>query len=228
MKKVKNISMVMAAAIAGTVLFSNCTKEDEVILPEYGKVMVVHASPDAPAVDVEVDDKKVNTTGIGFKTATAYLDVVAGSRKFDINAAGSLVSVISTTQSIAAKKNYTVWAVNKLSSIELVTTPDDLTAPASGNAHVRFVHLSPDAPAVDIRVKDNAAIGNNVFGNVAFKGLVGFKPLPAATYNLEVYVAGTATKVLDLPNITLANGKIYTVYARGFVTGLDAGIIANN
>jgi hypothetical protein len=75
--------------------------------------------------------------------------------------------------------------------------------------------------------------GAVLFGNKTFRQYTEFTPLAAATYNLEVRLAGTNTVVLSLPNITLQSGKIYTVFARGFVGGsgaqaLGAQIIANN
>jgi hypothetical protein len=226
MKKVKNFKTIAALVLSIAIGVTSCEKKED---PKgTGKVMIVHASPDAPAVDAEVDDAKVNgSTPLVFTSASSYLSVTEGSRKFDINAAGTTTAVLSKSFTIDKDKNYTLWAVNRLSSLEMVLTNDDLTAPASGKAHIRFVHLCPDAPAVDIRVK-GAPVNQNVFGNVAFKGLQGFTPLPAATYDLEVFLAGTSTKVLDLPGIALASGKIYTAYARNFVANLDAGIIANN
>ena len=46
-------------------------------------------------------------------------------------------------------------------------------------------------------------------------------------------VAGTNTVALELPGITVQAGKIYTVFARGFLNGtgsqeLGAQIIVNN
>ncbi len=105
---------------------------------------------------------------------------------------------------------------------------DDLTAPAAGNAHVRFIHLSPDAPAVDITTTTGAI----VFGNKSFKEFTAFTPLATGTYDLQVRLQGTDTVVLDLPGIALADGNIYTVFAKGFVAGsgdqaLGAQIIVN-
>jgi hypothetical protein len=126
-------------------------------------------------------------------------------------------------------KNYSVFAVNSVSNIEPLLIEDDLTAPAQGKAHVRFIHLSPDAPAVDITLTD----GTIVFGNRAFKDFTAFTPLDAGTYDLQVRVAGTTTVALDLPGITVESGKIYTVFAKGFLSGsgiqaLGAQIIVNN
>jgi hypothetical protein len=81
---------------------------------------------------------------------------------------------------------------------------------------------------VDIAVTGGAV----VWSNKKFKEYTPFTPLAAGTYNLEVRLAGTSTVVLPLPNITVANGKIYTVFAKGFVgaagtQALGAQIIVN-
>jgi len=112
--------------------------------------------------------------------------------------------------------------------IEAVLFSDDLTAPAAGKAHVRFIHMSADAPAVDVELDG----GNVVFPNVAFKQGTTFTSLAAGSYDLEVRVAGTQTVVLDLEPITVDNGKIYTVFAKGLLSGsgnqaLGAEIIVN-
>jgi hypothetical protein len=138
-------------------------------------------------------------------------------------------TVIEANVDFMSSKNYSVFAVNSVSIIELLLIEDDLTTPAQGKAHVRFIHLSPDAPAVDITLTD----GTVVFGNKAFKDFTPFTPLDAGSYDLEVRVAGTNTVALDLPVITVEAGKIYTVFAKGFLSGngtqqLGAEIIVNN
>ncbi len=112
---------------------------------------------------------------------------------------------------------------------------DDLTAPAAGKAHVRFFHFSANAPAVDIAVTGGAVL----FANRSFNdqgtntAAANFTPLNAGSYNLQVRVAGTNTVVLSLPGVVLTEGKIYTVFAKGFLGGtgnqaLGAQIIMNN
>jgi Domain of unknown function (DUF4397) len=131
--------------------------------------------------------------------------------------------------------SYSVFAIDEVSKIKAAVVSDNLGTPASGKAHVRFFHFSPNAPAVDIAV----AGGPVVFSNRKFNdqstnaSLANFSPLDAGTYNLEVRLAGTNTVVLPLPNITLTSGKIYTVFAKGFVEGtgtqaLGAQVIVNN
>lgn len=214
-----------------TISLASCSDDENTTAPtptEKANVLVVHASPDAPGVDLLVDNT-VAGTNLTFPNNTCYLSVNAGTRNVKVNVTGTSTTVIQANLNIAANKNYSVFAVNQVSAIEPLVFEDDLTTPASGKAHVRFIHLSPNAPAVNITLTD----GTIVFGNVAFKGSVNFTPLNAGTYNLQVRDAATnQTVVLELPNITLQAGKIYTVFAKGLLGGtgaqeLGAQIIVN-
>ncbi|MDX5418341.1 MAG: DUF4397 domain-containing protein [Hymenobacteraceae bacterium] len=207
---------IMLLAIMPAIVLTSCDDDDDdgMGLNETASVMVVHASPDAPGVDLLVDNNKVNTAALTFPNNTGYLDVNAGRRNVKVNAAGTSTTVIDANLDLEEDQNYSVFAINTLSNIEALVLEDDLTAPASGKAHVRFVHLSPDAPAVDIAVTN----GPVLFSNRAFKSATAFTPVDAASYDLEVRLAGTNTVVLSVPGVQLASGRIYTIFARGFVT----------
>lgn len=216
--------------IFGIITFTACSDDEEIITPQpqtKAKVLVTHASPDAPGVDLLVDNT-VAGTNLTFPNSTGYLEINSGTRNIKVNVTGTSTTALETNLNLGADKNYSVFAVNSVSTIESVVLEDDLTSPASGKAHVRFLHLSPDAPAVDITLTD----GTVVFGDYIFKEASAFTPLNAATYNLQVRLAGTTTVVLDLPGIVLSAGKIYTVFAKGLVGGsgsqaLGAQIIVN-
>ena len=209
--------------------FTSCDKDEVVVPPaDLSNVLVVHASPNAPGVDLLVDDQKVNSSALVYPTNTGYLSVNAGTRNVKVNVAGTSTTVINANLPFLKDGNYSLFAVDSVSKISAILLSDDLTAPASGKAHVRFVHLSPDAPAVDVAVTG----GGVVFNNISFKNGTSFTPLDAGTYNLEVRVAGTSTVALPLPGIALSAGKIYTVFAKGFLGGsgaqaLGAEIIIN-
>jgi hypothetical protein len=220
-------SILASVLMSSAVLFTSCKKEEDV--HEHANVMVVHASPDAPGVDLLVDDVKLNTAALNFPSNTGYLELEAGTRNLKVNVAGTTTTVINADVPFTKDMSYSVFAVDSVSVISAIVLTDDLTAPAAGKAHVRFVHLSPDAPAVDVAV---ASSGDVVFGNKAFKEYTAFTPLDAGAYNLDVRVAGTTTVALVLPTITLEAGKIYTVFAKGFLGGsgaqaLGAEIIVN-
>ena len=215
--------------VFGVTVFAACSDDENTVAPvqETALVKVIHASPDAPGVDLLVDNM-VAGTNLTFPNNTGYLSVNSGTRNVKVNVTGTSTTVIEANPPIMTNKNYSVFAVNAVANLEPIVLEDDLSTPASGKAHVRFIHLSPDAPAVDITLTD----GTVVFGDYIFKEASAFTPLDAGTYNLQVRLAGTSTVVLDLPNIALTAGKIYTVFAKGFVAGtgaqsLGAQIIVN-
>jgi hypothetical protein len=172
----------------------------------------------------------VTTAPFSYTNTTGYLkNLISGKRNIKVNVAGTTTNVINADITFEGNKSYSLFAIDSVSKLSTLLTVDDLTTPAAGKAHVRFIHLSPDAPAVDIAVVG----GPVVFPNSSFKQASAFTPLAAGTYNLEVRVAGTSTVALTLPPITVADGKIYTVFAKGFLTGtgtqaLGAEIIVNN
>ncbi len=212
--------------LSAMLLMTSCKKEED---KTYANVLVTHASPNAPGVDLLVDGSKQNSAALAYPNNTGYLQVESGTRNIKVNVAGTSTTVIEANLDLAKDQSYSVFAVDSVSKISAVVLADDLTAPAAGKAHVRFVHLSPNAPAVDVAVAGGGAV---VFGNKAFKEYTAFTPLDAGSYNLEVRVAGTSTVALTLPTITLESGKIYTVFAKGFLGGsgseaLGAEIIVN-
>lgn len=180
------------------------------------EVRVVHASPDAPAVDVLVDGS-VAFSGAPFGAVTDYAALPAASYDVEVVPAGQTAPVvISATLDLLSGVDYSVLAVGELANIEPLVLEDDNSAPAPGNAHVRFVHASPDAPAVDIAV---AGGGPVLFSNIAFKEVGSYLPVAAGTYDLEVRLAGTNTVVLPVPGVTLEDGRVYTVFAMGLAGG---------
>lgn len=184
------------------------------------RVRVVHASPDAPAVDVYVNGSKT-LSNVSFFTASNYLSVPAGSYRFQVTAAGTPADkavIDASGVSLAAGKDYTIVAANTLNAIEPLVLEDNNAAPAAGKAHVRFVHASPNAPAVDVKV----AGGPTLFSNIAFKSTGTYTPVDAGTYNLQVTPAGKSDVVLDVPSVKLDAGTVYTIYATGLVGGSPA------
>jgi hypothetical protein len=184
----------------------------------FADVRVVHASPDAPNVDVCVDGAVV-FPDVAFNTATAYVTVPEATYNVNVIAAGGACNepgVIEAALPLAGAT--TVVAVNTLADIEPLVLADDNTLPAPGDARLRFVHASPDAPAVDIAVA-GSAIDAPLFDNIAFKGVGDYLSVPGGTYDLEVRdTTGTAV-VLALPGVPLSAGVVYTVFATGLLAG---------
>ncbi len=98
-------------------LTSNTTK---------ARVRVVHASPDAPNVDVAVQGGAVVVTNLAYPSATAtYLELAAGAYPLEIRATGSAAAVLKfTTPALEAGKVYTVFAVDVVAKLGVVAVAD--------------------------------------------------------------------------------------------------------
>lgn len=178
------------------------------LLDNRAQVRVVHASPNAPNVDVLVDNTVV-LRNVPYPTDSGFLAVPAGARNFKVNAAGTATTVIDVTPTLVAGRAYSAYATGFLASIGATLVEDNLTAPTAGNAKIRVVHASPDAPNVDILANDN-----RVLSNVPFKAASDYLVVPAGTYTFKVNVAGTSTTAVQA-TAPLVAGKIYTAVAIG-------------
>ncbi len=183
------------------------------------RVRVVHASPDAPAVDVWVNDSIIAFTNAPFKGITQYAPLDPATYNVKVVPTGATEPVvIEANLELAADTDYTVVAVGQLAAIEPLVLVDNNSLPEAGKAHVRFVHASPDAPSVDIAVQG----GPVLFSNVPFKGVGDYLPVDVGTYDLEVRVAGTDTVALSVPGVALADQTVYTIFAMGLAGGEPA------
>ncbi len=123
----------------------------------------------------------------------------AGSYRIQVSPAGATTPiVIDATITLESNKSYTVAATGLLGANDLkpLVLVDDRTT-ENQKAKVRFVHTSPDAPAVDIAVKG----GPVLFGNVKFREASDYLSVDAGAYNIEVRLAGTTTVALDVPAV---------------------------
>lgn len=235
MKKNVFVSGLAVAALLFTL--TSCDEDDDVMEQQNARVLVVHASPNAPAVDLLVDDKKVNTSALAYPNNTGYLTVGAGNHNIKVNATGTNNSVINANVDLMKGAAYTVFAYDVVSAIKPLVVMDNLATPASGKAHIRFMHLSPNAPAVTVGV----LAGSNfmpLFSNRSFETAAtatanqAFISVDAGTFTVQVRAAGTNDAVLTVPNVTLQAGKIYTVFAQGLVgnstSPLGASVIMHN
>lgn len=211
-----------------------CDKDEATV--EIAKINVVHASPDAPGVDLLIDDTRRNAPALTYPNATGYFITNSGSRIIKVNASGTNTTVATATVTLTRDKNYSIFAYNQLAQIGLLMVQDDLTPPTGAQSHIRFFHLSPDAPAVTVGTL-SGGVFSPVFSNRGFETQATasenqqFTPVPAGVYTFDVRVAGNS--VLTIPDITLQAGKIYTVFARGLVAGtgeqaLGAQVITHN
>ena len=94
------------------------------------------------------------------------------------------------------------------------------TAPAETTS-IRVLHLSPDAPAVDVFVNsgDDATVADLAFGEGT-----GYLDIPADTYSFQIAAAGAtaADAVLNIDDLPLAADTSYTAVAIDYLDNISA------
>ena len=177
-------------------------------------VNVIHASPDAPAVDVYVNGD-IALEGVEFTQFSGWLALPAGDYHIQVTAAGDMPenAVIDTGLTIEAGNAYHVAATGMLDMISATVIQSDLSEMEADMARVQVIHASPDAPEVDIAV----AGGDVLIEQLAFGAASGYLDVPATSYDLEVRPTGTTDVALDLPGVELEAGMVYDILAVGQV-----------
>lgn len=179
-------------------------------------VRVVHASPDAPNVDVWVDGETV-LTDVPFTAVSDYLALPAGEYEIAVSATGDTTPVIGPVSlTFEAGTRTTIAAHGLLADITAAVFTDDGTI-ADGQAKLRAIHLSPSAPAdVDIAVQG----GDVVVPGLAYPEASGYLTLDAGDYPLEIRAAGDTAAALQF-DVTLAENTNYTAFAMDAADGVQ-------
>jgi hypothetical protein len=209
--KLKLLTLLLAA----TALTSACDDDDNTGPESEARVRVVHASPDAPAVDVLLDGGEV-LSDVPYLAASDYLDLAAGDHNVKVNAAGTTTTVIDADVSLADGVDYTVIASGLLAQIAPIVLEDDNSTPPAGSVRVRAVHGAPSVPAVDVYVTAPGAdleTTTPVLTGVEFGDVADYLDVPAGEYQVRVTPAGTKTVAIDSGTLTLASGQVRTAIA---------------
>lgn len=219
-------------ATASIFAFAACKKNDSSTPVNNGptaRVMFINAIVSPDSAKVKINDTVQQSIGsIAFSTNTGYNVIRAGgSTKFTFYSPLTGVDLLSSNQNVIDKNNYSFFIAGDAVSKTALYINDDLTAPSSGNAKIRFINLSPTGFGAKV-IMDNVAVDSNV----TYLGLSGFREVNAKNYSIKMGDPGTFT-FGSIASQDLQAGKIYTFILTGTTTGsgnfgLKLSAIANN
>jgi trimeric autotransporter adhesin len=177
---------------------------------ENAMVRVLHASPDAPMVNLWVNDAVVKSK-LDYQQSTGNLTLPEGSYKIAVEGiipGGNAVVIGPVNLPLAGKTHYDIVAVNSVSKIEPLVLSDTGMLSDSTKVRVRVAHLAAAAPAVKVFVTapDADLASATALGSFAFKGTLGPVEVAAGNYRIRVTLADN-TVVFDSGTINLAAGK---------------------
>lgn len=211
----KSLKSIMALLVTSLVLVGCGGSDGDSHDPQ---LRAVHLSPDAPAVDIKVNDA-TPLTGVEYRQASQFLMVDTGSTDISVlvPALGG-ASALDATLNLKEDRKYTVIAANTVAN-GLPLTPlvveDDIAPPAAGNAAVTVVHGSPSAPSVDIYVTAPGAAlpASPLLSDIPFQTISEEVEVPAGDYQVRITPAGSTTVVYDSGTLNLVDGVEYVAIA---------------
>ncbi|MGE5450067.1 MAG: DUF4397 domain-containing protein, partial [Methanomassiliicoccales archaeon] len=160
-------------------------------------VRMLHASPGTPAVDVYVNGD-LAVQDLNYEEITDYLMVAPGEYNIKVFLAGETTNpAVDVDVVIPDDEITTVAAVGVLPNIGVLPVVQTEKCPSPQKALIRFIHLSPDAPKVDIIQADNTML----FSEVEYQEVTAYLPVMAGTYDLQVRPTGLDTVMLEIPGL---------------------------
>lgn len=180
-------------------------------------VRVFHAAPQAPNVDVYVNDQMI-FSNLAFGDFTRYVYLDEGEYNVSVYLARQKDRpVINQMVDVPSQQIFTIAATGNLDNLGLLVIPDKVSkSPSQNYSSVRVIHLSPNAPGVDILVD-----GDTLFEDISFGEGTDYVDLNPGTYNVNVVLNTDKSVVLPL-KVTLNPDKIYTIYIIGNPPTLQA------
>lgn len=215
----------MAFLVAATLLITSCNPDEATpTVKEYGKMLLFHGAPGAANLDIYVDGTKGNSTTVAYTNNSGYFNVEAGTTTHKIlfkTASGTTVDSSSIKVNKDVGYSYYAYVDNDAAkTTRVLASTDNFAAPTAGKAKIRLVHLISDITnniGVDVEAvtPGGVASSRNDFTNVKFKDVKDFIEIAKGTYDLKVKLTGTTNLILTVPNVSLTDGKIYTLVANG-------------
>ncbi|SMO50968.1 DUF4397 domain-containing protein [Melghirimyces algeriensis] len=191
--------------------FHNPQRQDE---EQRGTIRVIHASPDAPAVDVVANGQTIGQN-LAFGQVSETLSLPAGSYQIGVYPRGQRGQPLYSEEvTLQPGRKYTIAAINRLDDLNLQVIEDEPRV-REGMSKIRLVHLSVDAPPLDLATDG----GDVLLFNLTYPNVSEYYVSPPAIQDLELRAAGSERVLLEIPNVSLRPDSAYSIYVLGLSEG---------
>ena len=176
---------------------------------EYSLVRFLHAVPEGEEVDIYINNVPFYK-GLEFTEFSPYVYVPQGNYTVTIYLEDTQENpIVNEKIDVNVNELVTIAITGESEDLKLLSIVEETEVVSGSNAKVRVVHLSPNAPAVNI-VADN----QELFANVKYRDVTPYIAIPAKEYTVNVEEART-NRIIRQNQVTINPGRIYTFYAVG-------------
>ncbi len=233
-KRFPIMSAIGVGMIAVVISACDVGDDDPVPLPDISYVGLYNASPDSPPLDILMENGRINYYPLRYSDYSNYLNFYAGERTMRVSPVNASNVVVDTTFNFEPEAAYSLFYVNEYDDIQAFLVEDEVLSLSSGEAAVRFIHLSPDSPEVNLvrSVEDETTVLAD--GN-AYLDPTSFMAVESGVQSFQVNLTDNGEEVLSIPDLNLRSGGVYTILARGYNNppagnnnNLSADVLINN
>jgi hypothetical protein len=218
--------------LAMSLVLAACSDSDD---NDSADLRVIHASPDAPMVNVKAGSKTV-IPKLDYANSSGYVSVRSGTKQVVVEAIlpnGALDVITVPDFAFDEDARYNILAINETAAIAPQVVAESATEPGANEVAIAVVHASPTADAatagapVDVYVTDPAVdiTDPSVLPAFSFiyEGVVDAAALPVGKYRIQVTLNNTKTVVYDSGEVDLSPfaGDKLLIAALDSVTGTE-------
>ncbi len=229
MKKASILHRTVLALLPATLLVAACGKSDTPAptpAPDQAQVNVVHDAANSSAFPIKVQIGAAESPAVLYGANSGYQSFGTGSLEVKTSIAAAGGAVLNTeTKAIGKDKRYSYFVYSAVGQPANMAsglwTEDDLTAPASGQAKIRLVHVGQGLVSpLGLSKPDNSGMLVAVVPTTGTGAASAFVSVPAGTasYNLVNSTNNTIIPFAGGTTVLATNfaaGKIYTIVIRG-------------
>lgn len=201
-----------------------------------------HATPQQAPVDVYVNGTLIHS-GLSYRQSTAYIPLVRGVYDIRIVDANTGHTLLIQRLTVSDHQYITIIAIAETNRVGLLSLPDKgmkaLTLQENDPSPysyppiyteyvtnltrkedigslvpVRFVHLSPNAPELDLYLD-----GNAIHRDLIYKEATAYMGIMPRQYRLVLRAFRTGREVAVIDPLTISEWKAQTVYITGLLGG---------
>lgn len=215
---IPSLSTKMMRFFAYTALFSMvslsaCKKEEDPSI-DGTYIRFINVSPTLGTYNIYLDDKMINTAAIPFGGTVSYSAYNVGSRTVKYTTASSPQSVLTKQISLTVNQVQSAYLIDKNDKMDVLLVTDDMNVTSTTKAFVKFINLSPDAPALNLDVTGGA----NLVKDKTYKNGSTYIQVDPKTYDFDIKDSATGVVKTTLTGIDVVAGRYYTIVSRGLLT----------
>lgn len=208
------ICIIAIVILLITLFMQSCKSDDPAPEARISLLSVTNASPTLATYNFYLNNTKIHNGALPFGGGIPYLRLNPGIFAAKLTTESSTESLLSESLTLENGKAYSLFVIEKGTALDYLLINDEIKAPGEDKARVRFINLSPDAPALNIATKDGVAIATDK----AFKAASDFIEIPAKVYTFEIKDKTTGALKTEIKDFDIKKGKTYTIISRGMLT----------